>query len=116
MSQGLNGKALLTESVKLTATVAEFAAINKSTGDVPAAGERCDGVVQTAGVADDVVPMVSLGTTTVVAGGVIANGAALEVETAGKFVTHSAGVKTAVARQAAAADGDELLVFLIPNA
>ena len=87
-----------------------------ATGAKPARQSNAIGVTQTAGKKGDLVTVTVLGTAVATAGGRIAAGALLEVDAAGKVLTRTAG-KVAVGRAltAAAADGDELEVFIIPN-
>lgn len=84
-------------------------------GAVPAAGANAFGVTTTSAAAGELVAADVLGSTVVVAGGAISAGAAIEVGTAGKAVARTSGTIVARALQAAAADGDRIEVFLIPN-
>ncbi|MCP4697956.1 MAG: DUF2190 domain-containing protein [Gammaproteobacteria bacterium] len=84
-------------------------------GAASAAGARADGPVLMRGDSGDAVPICTIGTAQAVAGGAVATGAQLEVGTDGKVVTKSAGVVVAKARESAAADGDEIEVFVMAN-
>lgn len=87
----------------------------KSDGTVAAAAGNALGVTESDAAIGDQVPVIALGTAVVTAGGAIALGARVEVGATGKAVTKAAGVAVGVALQAAAADGDRIEVFLIPN-
>lgn len=84
-------------------------------GNVATAAGNAAGVAETAGAIGDLISTTVLGTAIVTAGGAIAKGAAVEVGATGKAVTKSAGIAVGRALQAAAADGDRIEVFLIPN-
>lgn len=105
----------------LTLSVASAAALNAErfvtvAGAVPAAGANVFGVNRSsAAAAGELVPVDVLGTSIVVAGAAVAVGAALETDNQGRAITLNAGVKVARALQAAAAAGDRIEVFLIPN-
>lgn len=55
------------------------------------------------------------GVATVKAGAAVAVGALVEVGTSGRVITRSAGVAVGRAATAAAADGDNILIIIIPN-
>ena len=87
-----------------------------ATGAKPARQKNAVGVTQTDGKKDELVTVTVLGTAVVTAAAKIAAGTALEVDADGKVVPHTNG-KVAVGRAltAAAADGDDIEVFIIPN-
>ena len=106
----------------LTLTLVATAALTAErfvspTGGVAAAAGNTWGVAKSDGAIGEHVPVEALGTAVVTAGGAIAAGALVEVGAAGKAVTRTAGI--AVGRAApgatAAADGDRIEIFLIPN-
>jgi hypothetical protein len=88
-----------------------------ATGDVATAGGNALGVVGADTQEGDMAPVDVLGTTTVIASGVIDAGEGIEVGADGKAAALDDG--KAVARccpwNAAAADGDLIEIFLIPN-
>lgn len=73
------------------------------------------GVARSDAAVGEMIPVDVLGTAVVTAGGAIAKDARIQVGADGKAVTLAAGKAVAVALQAAAADGDRIEVFLIPN-
>lgn len=84
-----------------------------------AAGALPLGVARSDGAIGDPVPVDTLGTAVVEAGGIIAADATIMVTTDGKALTHDAdGDKHAVGRalDAAAAAGDLIEVLLVPSA
>lgn len=85
------------------------------TGAVAAAGANTLGVTRSNAQIGEDVPVDVLGTAIVTAGAAIAQGASIEVGTAGKAITANAGKVVARALQAAAADGSRIEVLLIPN-
>jgi len=86
-----------------------------ATGGVAAAAGNAIGVTLSDAAIGEQVPAVTLGTASVTAGAAIAAGAAVEVGATGKAVTKAAGITVARAITAAAADGDTVEIFLIPN-
>jgi len=86
-----------------------------SQGAVATAAGNAFGVARSDGAVGDVVPVDVLGTAIVTASAAIAAGASLDVAAGGQAVTHAAGKVVAVALEAAAAAGDDIEVFLIPN-
>lgn len=84
-------------------------------GATSAAKGHALGVADHAAADGEALPVVVLGTAVVTAGGAIAEGAALQVGAGGKAVTQSDGVTVARALEAAAKDGDEIEVLLLPN-
>lgn len=109
------GTEILTETVTLTAAVETGRCVSVATGAYPTAGARGDGIALCRGDAGDDIAIASLGTAFATAGAQIAVGALLEVGTAGKLITKNTGIGVARARTAAAADGDEFKVFILPN-
>lgn len=104
----------------LTLSIAAAVAITAerfvtAAGQVAAAAGNAIGVAESNGAIGALVPVTALGTAIVTAGAAIAQGARVEVGAAGKAVTLAAGKAVGVALQAAAADGDRIEVFLIPN-
>lgn len=84
-------------------------------GVVATAAGYALGVARTDGAIGEAVPVDALGTALVTAGGAVTKGDAIEVGTAGKAVTHSAGTIVARSLADAAADGDVIEVLLVTN-
>lgn len=105
---------VLTLGVTAAADVLAARAIN-ALGAVPVAGATSAGLTTMEAKAGTRAPYAALGTAVGIAGAAVAAGAALEVGTAGKLITRTSGVMVGRALSAAAADGDEIEVFLIPN-
>lgn len=106
--------ALLTLGIAATATITQNQAITAG-GAVATAAGNAIGFANTAATSGQRVPTTVVGTALAIAGAAIANGAAIEVGSAGKVVTKSAGVTVGRALQAAAADGDVIEVLVITN-
>lgn len=110
--------ALLTLSVVAAAALEAGRMVNQA-GNYPAAGGLAFGATRSAGAIGDPVPVDVMGTAIVTAGGAFAKDAALTVDAAGKVILHdgTAG-KFACGRamEAAAADGDQVEILLVPNA
>lgn len=88
----------------------------KPDGTYPAAGGAALGVTRTSAELGDPIPVDVLGTTPVEAGGPVAVGPVM-VDATGRVVTHTGvNVKVAIAFSAATAAGQQVEVFLIPNA
>ena len=106
---------ILRDSVKLAAATEANLFVDES-GALPGAGENAYGPTYTKGAADEYVAVTTLGIAIATAGAAIAKGAACEVLATGKLQTRT-GTNVIVARalEAAAADGDEFRVHLIPN-
>lgn len=102
-------------TVTLSATVAahRFTTI---AGAVPSANAGGVGVSRVAGVSGDRITCDFGGRVLVEASAAISAGAAIATTNDGSAVTHSTGVKLGIALEAAAADGDLILVGLIPYA
>lgn len=97
------------------AVIAPFQAIGYD-GNVASAAGKAAGLARTPAAAIGEHFLVDAdGVLTGRAGAAIAAGADLEVGSAGKLVTLSAGVKVATAMEAAAADGDLFKIRWIPN-
>lgn len=98
-----------------SAAIAQFQPVQASGAPAVAAGNALG--FATVGAASGArVPVAAGGTAIAIAGAPIAAGAAVEVgATVTKVVTKSAGVTIGRALTAAAADGDQIEVFLIPN-
>lgn len=105
---------VLTLGVNATAAIGQYNAIT-ATGAVATAAGNAIGFADTSAAIGDRVPVTALGTAKAVAGAAIAAGAAVEVGSAGKVVAKSAGVTIGRALTAAAADGDQIEVLVIPN-
>jgi hypothetical protein len=84
----------------------------KFDGTLPAAGDRVQGVARSDGAIGSLVPVDELGLTEVEAGAAFANGAELQVDALGRYVTKAAGMKVAVAREAATAAGQKVSVWV----
>jgi hypothetical protein len=100
--------------------VAAAAALSANTfitagGAVATAAGNAFGVARTDGAIGDLVPTDVLGTAQVIASAAIAKGAFVQVATGGKAVTYSTGVAVGIALEAAAAAGDVIEVYLLPN-
>lgn len=100
--------------VNATATITQYQALTAA-GAVATAAGNAVGFAMQGGASGARIPTIALGTAIATAGAAIAQGAAVEVGTAGKVVTKSAGVTVARALSAAAADGDQIEVLVIPN-
>lgn len=106
--------AILALSIAATATVV-------ANRFVTVAGAQAGAAANTLGVANygvatgEIFPVSVMGTAMVEAGAVIALGAAIETDAAGKAVTKSAGPTVGRALQAASGDGKLIQVLLIPN-
>ncbi len=107
-------RAILTLAVLTAAVITEFRAITH-TGTVPASGEAALGFSTTNAISNEMVAVDVLGTTIATAGAAIAQGALVQVGTAGKVITKTTGIAVGRALQAASADGDNIEIFLIPN-
>jgi len=105
---------IFTLPVKLTAAVNQRTFVNLA-GTTSVAGTYALGVAQTDGEIGDMVTVDVLGTSQVVAGGVIAVGAQVEVGANGKAITKASGVVVGRALEAAAAADDIIEVLLIPS-
>lgn len=104
---------LLTLSIAAAAALAENQAVGYD-GNVATAAAAMKGLATSDAAAGEQVGVDVLGTSIAIAGGVVADGAALEVGAGGKLVTLAAGVEVARALQAAGADGDLIEVMLLP--
>lgn len=107
-------KSVHTIGVIAAAAITQGQAVT-ATGAVATAAGNAVGVAETDAAAGDRVPVTALGNGIGIAGAAVAAGAALEVGTAGRLVTRSAGVTVGRALTAAAANGDQIEVLLIPN-
>lgn len=95
--------------------IAQFQPV-QATGAPAAAAGNAIGFATLPAASGARVPVAAGGTSIAIAGAAIAAGALVEVHTTvTKVVTRSAGVSIARALTAAAADGDQIEVFLIPN-
>ncbi|MBY0261212.1 MAG: DUF2190 family protein [Phycisphaerales bacterium] len=101
-------------TVIATAVLTQFRGVNIA-GALPGAGLTTFGIAQQGAAIGDATPVVVLGTAIAEAGAAIAVGALLEVNAAGQVITRAAGVIIGRALTAAAALGDQVEVFLIPN-
>ena len=109
-----SSKSVLTLGALAAAAITQGRALTAA-GAVATAAGRSAGIAETDAAIGARVPYTALGTALATAGAAIAVDAKLEVGTAGKLVTQSAGVTVARALSAAAADGDQIEVLLIPN-
>jgi Uncharacterized conserved protein (DUF2190) len=103
-----------TVGVVATGTIGQYNAITAA-GAVATAAGNAIGFAQTGSVAGARIPTTALGIAVATAGAAIAVGAAVEVGAAGKVVTKAAGIAIGRAMSAAAADGDQIEIFVIPN-
>ena len=104
----------LTLGIAATAVIAINQAVTAA-GAVAGAGLNAIGTANTGAAIGERVPVSAGGTALAIAGAAIALGAAVEVGAAGKLITKAAGIAVGRAITAAAADGDQFEVFLIPN-
>ncbi len=109
-----SNRPVLTISVTATGAIAQYNAVTAA-GAVASAAGNAVGFADTAGSTGSRVPVTTLGTAIAVAGAAITAGAAVEVGASGKVVTKSAGITVGRALTAAAADGDQIEVLIIPN-
>lgn len=86
-----------------------------ATGATAAAAGNALGVSRSDAAIGQVFPVTCLGTAIVTAGAAVAVGAGVEADATGRAITLAAGKKLGTALQAAAAAGDRIEVFLIPN-
>lgn len=107
-------KAIFTDTVIATAVITEKLAVTY-VGAIAGAGVAMMGISCTDAAVGDALAVDQIGTAVATAGAAIADGAELEVGAAGKLVTKAAGITVARACQAAAADGDQLEVFMLPK-
>ena len=95
----------------------QFKAVIISTSTVnqvtlPAGGEKIAGVLQNKPNTNQAAEVVVDGVSKAIAGAAIAQGAEVEVDSAGKVITLAAGVSVGIALIAASADGDIISVLL----
>lgn len=107
-------RSIFTDTVAAAATITEGQAVTVA-GAVASSAGNAIGIACTDAVSGEQLAVDMIGTAVAIAGAAVAKGAALEVGSAGKLVTQSAGVTVARALQAAGADGDRFEVFLIAN-
>lgn len=105
---------ILVLGITAAATITQYRATTAG-GAVAPVGGNALGFSMTDAATGDRVPVAAGGTAVATAGGAIALGAAVEVGATGKVVTRSAGVTVGRALTAAAADGDQIEVLVIPN-
>lgn len=106
--------AILSVGVTLAAAVTEGQAVTAA-GIVAGAGLNALGFAQSAGAIGARISLTSLGIAKAIAGAAIAAGSAVELNATGQVITKAAGVAVGRALTAAAALGDEVEVFVIPN-
>jgi hypothetical protein len=105
----------LTLGITAAAALAQYQAVTAAGAIATAAGNAV-GFTQTTAASGDRVPVTAGGTAVAIAGAAVAVGAAVEVVGAvGKVVTKTSGITVARALTAAAADGDQIEVLIIPN-
>ncbi len=105
---------IYTDTITALAVITEHLAVDYL-GNLATAAVAMMGIAVTDAAIGDDFAVEQIGTAVATAGAAIADGAELEVGAAGKLITKAAGVVVARARQAAAADGDLLEVFLLPK-
>ena len=106
---------ILRISVALSAAVAAQRFVTPG-GALPAAGGRTLGVSMVAGAQGDLVAVTALGVATCIAAGAIGVGDAVAATNTGKAAKVAANQATvATALTAAANDGDEIQLLLVPN-
>lgn len=107
---------LRTQPVTLSATIALYQAVTVA-GAAATAGATIFGVAQVAGVSGAVVPVVTAGTTLMVAGGTITAGAFVQVHSTVTQVVNNASTGRAIGRALhAAVSGDFVEIELTPQA
>lgn len=105
---------LLTVGITTTGAVAQFNPVTAA-GAVASAAGNAVGFAKTAAASGARCPVQVAGVAIATASAAIAVGAAVEVAAGGKVVTKSAGVTVGRAMSAAAADGDQIEVLIVPN-
>lgn len=107
---------LLNLSLTSTAAIAQYQPVLASGAVTTAAGNAVGFSQVTVAASGTLYPATVLGTSKAIAGAAITAGALVEVHTTvTKVVTKSSGVAIGRALTAAAADGDEIEVLIIPN-
>ena len=104
--------------LKLTIKLAQDTEANRFVqfnGATAAAAGVAAGPTYMKGKLNERVAVTVLGAAPAVAGGAIAEGAELQVGNDGKVITRAAGKTVGWALEAAAADGDALSIFIVPN-
>lgn len=110
-----SGIDILTIGLTAGAAVAQYQPVQANGSPATAAGNAV-GFARQAAASGERVPVTVHGTTIAIAGAAIAAGALVEVgTTVTKVVTRSAGVSIGRALTAAAADGDQIEVLILPN-
>jgi len=110
-----SGIDMLTVGLTASAALAQFQPVTAAGAAATAAGNAV-GFARIAVANGERVPVTVLGTSVAIAGAAITAGALVEVgTTVTKVVTRSAGVSIGRALTAAAADGDQIEVLIIPN-
>ena len=104
---------LLQNTVTLSATATQYRGVLLTGAAVSAAGAGYPCAV--GGASGDAVPVVLMGVAIGEAGAAVTAGALLEFDSAGRYITRSAGVTVGRALSAAAGSGSTLEVFVIPN-
>lgn len=108
--------ALLTLSLTSTAALAQYQPVLATGAPAVAAGNAVGFADNAVAASGTLYPATVSGIAIAIAGAAIAAGALVEVHTTvTKVVTRSAGVSIGRALTAAAADGDQIEVLLIPN-
>lgn len=103
------------QTVKATAVLTANRFVT-TLGAVPAANAAVLGVTRSGAAINELVCVDILGSSMVEAGGAISAGATLAVDSSGRVVTWSTGVKVGTALQAATASGQIIEVNLIQDA
>jgi hypothetical protein len=104
---------LLQETVTLSAAATQYRGVLLTGAAVSAAGNGYP--CATGGAIGDAIPVVLLGVAVGEAGAAVSAGALLEFDSAGRFVTRSAGIIVGRALSAASGSGSLFEVFVIPN-
>jgi hypothetical protein len=105
---------ILTLSIAAAAAITALTFVD-ATGNVATAAGNALGVARSDAAIGDMIPVDTLGTTQVTASAAIAAGARIQVAAGGQAATYAAGKIVGIALEAAAAAGDVIEVFLIPN-
>jgi hypothetical protein len=104
---------LLQKTVTLSAAATQYRGVLLTGAAVSAAGNGYP--CATGGASGDAIPVVLLGVAICEAGAAITAGALLEFDSAGRYITRSAGVSVGRALTSAAGSGSLFEGFIIPN-
>lgn len=110
-----NNIAIMTETGIAAGTIVAntFVTGGRSAMVQSAAAGTAMGVALVAGVTNDAIPFITVGTAQVLSGGVFADNALLDVDASGRAVVHAAGVVVGRARSASTAANQIIEVLII---